>query len=393
MPSSRGGSRILAALIGIAVSLALAELLLRMLGIGNPLFHRADATFGSVLIPGASGWQANEGRAYVSINGDGLRDVEHDQAKPPDTVRIAVLGDSYAEAMQVPVQEAFWWVLGKRLGDCEALAGKAIEMINFGVNGYGTAQEYLVLQKRVWAYHPDAVLLAFTTGNDVADNHPRLGASNAPFYRLEGKELVLDSSRAYTRGTARRTMHWLIRHLRVLQVIDRVWNNWRTCRKLGACNEDVDLRRGEPGLHNEVYLEPSDDTWRQAWGITEALLRRIRDEVAAHGARFLLVTLSNAIQVHPDPDVTESFRRGLGAANLFYPDERIAAFAEREGIPVLNLAPQLLHQARQNHLYLHGWKDHNLGSGHWNSEGHRLAAETLAPWLCRELGAAHSDPR
>jgi len=56
-----------------------------------------------VLRPGAEGWWSKEGGAYVRINNGGLRDREHAKAKPTNALRIAVLGDSYAEALQVPI--------------------------------------------------------------------------------------------------------------------------------------------------------------------------------------------------------------------------------------------------------------------------------------------------
>ena len=41
--------------------------------------------------------------------------------------------------------------------------GKQVEVINFGVSGYGTAQELLTLRQKVWDFSPDIVVLAFTT--------------------------------------------------------------------------------------------------------------------------------------------------------------------------------------------------------------------------------------
>ena len=45
-----------------------------------------------------------------------------------------------------------------------------------------------------------------------------------------------------------------------------------------------------------IYVEPRDENWKEAWRITEGLIQRMRDEVKEKGAKFLLVTLSNAIQ-------------------------------------------------------------------------------------------------
>ena len=379
------GKKLLALGIGVAISLLFAECALRVIGIGSPVFHRPDARYGMVLIPGESGWFVIEGKAWVSINCAGMRDVAHARAKPAGTFRIAVLGDSYTEALQVPLAQAFWSVLGAQLGTCAALAGQKVEVLNFGVSGYSTAQELLVLQDKVWAYQPDAVVLAFLTGNDVADNSPALTTAPVPFFRFEGDALVLDARRTRGLGTGARALHWMIRHSRVLQLGNQMRLNLALCGKLGKCAEDRDVTQGELGQRNGVYLEPTDDAWRDAWRVTEALLVKLRDEVAALGARFYLVTLSNGIQVHPDLAVRERFRAAIGAPDLFYADRRLAAFAEGAGIPVLTLAPRFAEAAARDQTYFHGWKGPNLGKGHWNPDGHRAAGEAISAWMCQSL--------
>ena len=68
-------------------------------------------------------------------------------------------------------------------------------MINFGVSGYGTAQELLTLRHYVWDYSPDIVLMAFLPGNDVRNNSKELEPEKLrPFFRLRDGELELDRS-------------------------------------------------------------------------------------------------------------------------------------------------------------------------------------------------------
>src|SRR5438874_2202497 len=86
----------------VVVALALGEGALRLIGFSYPSFWLPDELTGSRLRPGAEAWSRSEGEAYVKINSRGLRDVEHALQKPQGAYRIAVLGDSYAEAMQVP---------------------------------------------------------------------------------------------------------------------------------------------------------------------------------------------------------------------------------------------------------------------------------------------------
>lgn len=134
----------------------------------------------------------------------------------------------------------------------------------------------------------------------------------------------------------------------------------------------------EPGLAANAFRQPNDPAWDEAWRVTEGLILKMRDEVKSNRARFLVVTGSTGIQVNPDPAVREDFMRRLGVNDLFYPDYRIKALGDREGIEVLNLAPPLQKLAEQNHAFLHGTD----GTGHWNEWGHREVGQRIAEKLC-----------
>jgi hypothetical protein len=96
-----------------------------------------------------------------------------------------------------------------------------------------------------------------------------------------------------------------------------------------------------------------------------------------------VVTLSTGLQVHPDPAFRRKYREGLGIPHLFYADERIRALGEREGFPVVNLAPAMQVRATWERLWLHGFPNTAPGVGHWNRDGHAIAAEIVADALCR----------
>ncbi len=383
-----------ALIVGFSIfaALALCEAGLRLLGIEYPDFFDYDPVLGSRLRPGIKGYYLKEGRGWVSINSDGLRDREHPLKKPPHTLRIAVLGDSYTEAMQVNQEEAFWAVMEKELSGCGGLEGRRVEVLNFGQSGFGTAQELLAWRHRASKYAPDLVLLAFCTGNDVADNSPALMHFDYnPYFSFQDGRLVLNDRQTRERWAAEQKKRiwgwgfsrWLRDNLRVLQILQQgiktaaAW--W--ARKPAQAQAQGAPSQGEAGLSDTIYRPPASPVWQEAWKVTEALLVLLRDEVTAQGARLFLVVLSNGIQVHPDPVVRAGSAKRLGVSDLFYPDRRLAALGEKEGIPVLLLAPAFQEQATRRQVFFHGFKG-NLGGGHWNQEGHRLAGKMLAEWLC-----------
>ena len=370
---------------------------MRVTGIAFPQFDRPDALLGDALIPGADGWFTREGHGYVRINQAGFRDRDHALGRAPGRLRIAVLGDSFAEARHVALEETFWAIAERRLAGCETLAGRGPEVLNFGVSGYGTAQELLLLRERVWAWRPDVVLLAFFVGNDFRNNSKKLQKGGRPYFVYRDGKLVLDASFNDSPGQKLRTgpigqaFYRMLPHSRVLQLLAEGGQLRRRSEQMARIAEEkksapMNLAEGEePGLDDQVYREPRDPEWQLAWRTTEDLLRMMRDEVASHGARFLLVTLSTGIQVHPDPAVRERFAGLLGVDDLLYPDLRLRDFAGREGIPVLTLVPPLRARAEREHACLHGFDNAIPCGGHWNPLGHRAAGEEVATALCAAL--------
>lgn len=392
--SVRLPAKVLVVLAAIVAALLVAEVGLRVVGFRYLILYREDADVGYSLRPGAEGWWSGEGvETYIRVNSDGLRDREHSKEKPPGTLRVAVLGDSFAEALQVPAEAAFWSVAERRLQECAALGGRKVEFINFGVSGFSTARELILLRTHVRQYSPDVVVLLFTTGNDVRDNSKPLARKYEglplPYFVYENGALALDDSLIRARNEslkfrlresfAGRALDWMRHHLRVVGLFDKA----RVAFQSDGLRRN-DARAGfEPGLDHQVYVEPKDPAWADAWGVTEGLLVLVRDEAASQGARLLVVTGSNGIQVYPDASVRERFARAVGAEDLFYPEGRVRAFGEREGIDVLNLAPALREYAERERVILHGTD----GRGHWNATGHRLVGDLLAERLCETTTA------
>ena len=393
--------KLLLILFGVFIGALIAEIALRVTGFSYSEFYQSDESRGAALRPGVEAWYRKEGEAYVRINSDGLRDREHSRAKPAGTFRIAVVGDSYCEAFQVPMEDAFWAVMERKLNECGAFEGKKIEVINFGVSGYGTAQELITLRERVWSYSPDLVMLAITTNNDVSDNVRSLKKTDRiPYFVYQDGRLVEDDSfkRARTfrwrRSTVASIGHWFEDHSRLVQAIEMALLKlkiWRASKRANPAlsqpktdHAAAPASEDELGVDNVIYREPRDAVWTDAWRVTEGLIAMMRDEVQSHRAKFLVVTLSNGIQVYPNHEVREIFLKRVDAKDLFYPDKRIGTFCAKEGIAVITLAPGLQAYADLNKTFLHGFRG-GIGLGHWNSLGHQLAGEMMARELCGGL--------
>jgi len=377
--------RLLLVVCSLALTLGVAEVVLRVRGFRAILFHRTDAITGRSLMPGAEGWYTTEGQSYVKINSHGLRDHEVLVEKPAGCIRIAVLGDSFAEAVQVPLENSFPKVLEHVLNDGRDPSAAQFQVINFGVSGFGTGSELLALREKVWEYQPDIVVLAMFLGNDIRDNSRELSQEfdlARPFFSVDDNgALQLDNSfrdRVDWKNRQSREnygLNQLINSSALLQLMHRT----RFQSAAHSQNARPPVKRNawdEPGTNLEVFREPRSETWKSAWETTRQLISAIDHEVQAHQSRLVVATLS--IQVHPDPRLRQQFKEALGIEDEFYPDRQIAVYCRLRSIPVITLAPRLQQRAQETGVYLHGFDNSTIGKGHWNEAGHAAAGRFMA---------------
>jgi len=168
--------------------LALGEVLCRFYIPYSDDFWQPNQVFGWGLVPGYKGLSRGENTAFAEINPKGLRDYEYGYEKDAGTFRILVLGDSFCEAIGLPLEEAFHKRLEKKLND--KVKGPKVEVINTGVSGFGTDNELLFCIHEGYKYDPDLVLLVFNVGNDISDNSHNLAPGfPKPYFVLEGDKL------------------------------------------------------------------------------------------------------------------------------------------------------------------------------------------------------------
>src|SRR5579885_3477669 len=370
---------LLLVLMGLAGAAALAEIAIRLTPWAEVEFYTYDPDRGWALRANAAGWQRREGVAYVRTNSQGLRaDRDYAVPKPPGVYRIAVVGDSYTEARQVDAAQTFCAVMQRFLRRCPALHGKKVEVLNFGVDSYNTAQELMTLRKQVWRYTPDFVVLETFPGNDVKENSLTLESDQCrPFPVLHDGRFALGGP--FVQSWHARFDCWMrfeSRHSQILDILGQVR------RPLLLAWRRRPLPKGaELGINPTVYKPPSDPAWEQAWQVSEAAISEFHHEVARRGVGFMVVVPTIGIQVDPKLNNRQSFMKAIGVNNLFYPDDRLLALGRREGFFVLDLSRPLQSYVDAHETALHGFPNTTLGYGHWNAQGHRLAGQLIAEQL------------
>ena len=107
-----------------------------------------------------------EGKWKFEINSRGFRNNRNiSYEKPENTFRVLSLGDSHTLGFEVNQDETFSFLLEKKIKENNHDA----EVLNAGVSGFSTAEEYIYLINEGIKYKPDAVILGFFN-NDFDDN-------------------------------------------------------------------------------------------------------------------------------------------------------------------------------------------------------------------------------
>jgi hypothetical protein len=116
-------------------------------------------------------WQGKSfysgGAEYVRlhINSHGFRFPEYSLGTPPETKRIALIGDSLVAAVQVEAESHF-----RSLAEDALSKRVSTEILSFGIPGCGPVSHLNLYRHYVQRFQPDVVVLGIYTGNDFTDD-------------------------------------------------------------------------------------------------------------------------------------------------------------------------------------------------------------------------------
>lgn len=369
------------------------EIGLRLSDAQPDFFFQLDPEVGAIHIPGKKGWHRFEGgRQYVEINSHGYRDRERALTKVPGTVRIAVLGDSFVEAFQVPLEATFTYLLEERLNEACGQGPGAYEVLSFGVSGFGTGQELETLRHRVLPFDPDWVLLFLYPSNDLFDNSLELDVEpNRLHFELDARGRLVRLPYEVRDNALKR---WLRHHSKAyLFVRDRVKRVEALRRALVAIRAmqpegggQAEIPAGEEALgrlRESRYQLPLSPVLERAWRLTEALIVAADRLAREAPARFGLVVIPNREEIldtGPPPEVAPGSwdaQQSLGRARVI---------CRRHSLDCLHLVNAFRasgHPAEKSYL---------PGDGHWTRQGHALVARETLRWL-RDRICPRSDER
>lgn len=130
-----------------------------------------------------------------STNEFGMRDRSYSKQKPPNTKRIVVIGDSYAMGSGVADHESYATLIEDMFA--KQYSEINIEVLNFGVGGYGLRNYDAVLRSKAMLFDPDLVIIGFSDNDHELPKQAelegklRLGEPAEMFYMSHLKNLLV----------------------------------------------------------------------------------------------------------------------------------------------------------------------------------------------------------
>jgi len=354
-------------------------------------FHTVDRHTGWALEPGAHGYVRTwNGLIYTSINELGVRNPPVLTSKKPDRTRILFLGDSFLYDNAFSREDTYAYQTQLRLGQqgCQA------EIVNSGVNGYGTDQEFLYYKNRGRLLAPDICILNFYVGNDIHDNaagiiSERTGINpGKPYYTLsensddiivhnypyEG-ELVgsfVDPFNSPITIAGFAPFHLFgLKSLRLIETkLNQIWQS-KISPLISDTGKDTKTGNVYDKYFGPLWINNPSDGWIDAIKITRLLIKSIKEQVEKDGGRFGIVIIPKKQQLE---------KQWLEHENRdpFVVENRLIPFFERENIPYINLYDSFKH-VHNKYAALYE------GGVHWNNGGHAVASFAVAHWLKDEF--------
>jgi hypothetical protein len=292
-------------------------------------FDRPDALLGWVPVPDADRRSRQPGSYDVRVHTttDGIRgSAPASRARVPGRTRIAVFGCSQTFGAEVEDDETYSARLQALLRD--------VEVLNFGVHGYGTDQMLLRYERDGVPYQPDVVVIGF------AYYHLERNLDDFRFFAKP--RFVLDDGGA----------------LRLTGVPVPTPETYRTRtprpRPSALLDASVALRWGWHVVtrYRASLLYRPDSA---AWPVSRALFARFARDAQEHGARVVLLNLEeDAPEIEPG----------------------LAQIAREDGDVFANAGPVLRDVRRA------GTRLRVRRNPHWGAGGHAIIAQALARAAC-----------
>jgi len=313
------------------------------------------------------GWSIRPGGVSADglyrANAAGFRaNRNYDLTPPPGVRRVAVFGDSYVHCAGVANDQTWPDLLGSM--------DTGLEVLNFGVNGYGPDQAYLRYLKDGAKHRPHVVLIGIMVENIMrsvtvyrpAYYHDTSSVSVKPRFRLtddgalrqipcpaesvEHLKTLIQSRRLLS--TLRETDYWVSRAPTAYEESPLLWSSiWR------IVYGSYENARRVPRYHYE-------HTQCESFRVTAAVLRKFHDRAIKDGAtQAVVLFFPNVYTVYGQIEGQSAYWTAL------------LDKLRSSGVPCVDLTPLMVEAVQRFDL------DKCFSGNHFSPLGNRIVAQAL----------------
>jgi hypothetical protein len=364
---ARGFAILIVSLVGTLLALEVVLRTTHLFG-ARLSWSQPDPLIGFRFAPDRPYWSLSENDHPIvgRINSFGWRDRPRDLVKPPGSGRVAFLGDSFVEAIQVETDATFVAIAEYEL---TARLGKPVEILNFGRSGATQTEELLILKNDVMKFSPDLVVVLFNPENDIGDVAKNTTGPMRPFFQLSHDgELILDTS--FTGSRAYRVRAAISGIKQRSALVSFLSERYNVIVRSRAIARSSSSRRPLPAYLTLCTSHP-DPTYAENYELNKRLIREMAEHSDSRGVDFMLVCGDIVY-------TTEEIDRYTAVDATFDPEyfeKDLADFAASLGVHYLGLQTPFREHVLAGGGPLH-WE-------HYNYAGHRVVARVLIEKLER----------
>ncbi|GEM_PF-1293552 len=342
--------------------------------------------------PYARVYWTSEGRGNSIRNRFGWHYPEFDLKA---TKRIAAIGDSFVEAVEVPRSRNHAYLLQERLKQISP------EWAVLGLGTFGTspANHIDVLEYAQRHFKPKEAIIYVYLGNDISENIPHVkdsASSSLIYYDLdEQNRLVPNPVSMAHRDHFKRVLELshqpflfslpilFYSHCMILQsglsLRDTLARRRLIAARMAASAADAkapgELEFVKIGIDPEPFATNQNQAVKQAFRVVEAELEQCRQLCDGYGIRFRVVLIPAFPRIFYETQKGRDWTMKIGNYDFLGPERELREFLEAQQIPLLALGSYF--QSRKldvdeiRSLYL------SDGVGHFSEKGHRFCADAV----------------
>lgn len=350
------------------VLLIISEALLRI-GIAEPPgVQQFDNVLHHAQIPNIiSQGRTNEFDVTIKTNSLGLRDNE---ILPKETFdyRILMLGDSFTWGFGVEQEETFSQLLEKTF----SAHGRKIDVVNAGVVSYSPILEYAYLKNYGLQLKPDIVILNFDM-SDLKDD-----------YKYEKNAIITADGEliGFSKPNAASNIALLLK-LKTIDfakgIVDNMYGRIPHKKQLNLPHVLNITNNHYAVTRFDIDEESAANYWKRSF----SYIQKINELCYANNITFILSVHPYGHQVSPDEWAYGRHRFGFANDQIYSdrPEQILREFAQTNDI-LFNSLFEPFQQSKNIQLFF-------PYDGHFNKNGHELAAEVFFTRLSEMLSGSN----